>query len=62
MEKIIITGRGAIAGIVEGEALVCPKSITGWAGINPETGIIKEHGNINKGKSIKQKILALPAP
>jgi len=49
-----------IDGIVEGEALVCPKSITGWAGIDPETGIIKEHGNINKGKSIKQKILVLP--
>ena len=60
MEKIIIRGRGVIAGIVEGEALVCPKSITGWAGIDPETGIIKEHGNINQGKSIKQKILVLP--
>jgi hypothetical protein len=60
MEIIIIKGRGVIAGIVEGEALVCPKSITGWAGIDPETGIIKEHGNINKGKSIKQKILVLP--
>ena len=60
MEIIIIKGRGVIAGIVEGEALVCPKSITGWAGIDPETGITKEHGNINKGKSIKQKILVLP--
>ena len=60
MEIIIIKGRGVIAGIVEGEALVCPKSITGWAGIDPETGTIKEHGNINKGKSIKQKILVLP--
>ncbi len=60
MEKIVINGRGVISGIVEGEALVCPKSITGWGGIDPETGIIKEHQNINKGKSIKQKILVLP--
>ena len=49
-----------IPGIVEGEALVCPNSITGWAGIDPETGIIKEHGHINKGRSIKQKILIMP--
>ena len=55
MAKIIIKGRGVIAGIVEGEALVCPKSITGWAGIDPETGIIKEHGNINKGNPSNKK-------
>lgn len=60
MEKIIITGRGVISGIVEGEALVCPKSITGWGGIDPKTGVIKEFGNINKGRSIKDKILVLP--
>ena len=60
MEKLTIKGRGVIDGIVEGEALVCPKSITGWAGIDPVTGIIKEHGHINRGKSIKQKILIMP--
>ncbi len=60
MEKLIIKGRGVIAGIVEGEALVCPQSITGWAGIDPQTGIIKEHSNINRGKSIRGKILVLP--
>ena len=60
MEKLIIKGRGVIAGIVEGEALVCPQSITGWAGIDPQTGIIKEHNNINRGKTIRGKILVLP--
>jgi predicted aconitase with swiveling domain len=60
MEKLVIKGRGAVAGIVEGEALVCPESITGWAGIDPATGIIKEHGHINKGESIRQKILVMP--
>jgi len=59
MEIIEISGRGVIPGIVEGEALVCPESITGWGGIDPETGIIKEYDNINKGQSIKGKILVL---
>ena len=27
MEKIIIKGRGAVKGIIKGEALVCPESI-----------------------------------
>ncbi|UCF96193.1 MAG: DUF126 domain-containing protein [Spirochaetaceae bacterium] len=60
MEKITIKGRGVIAGIVEGEALVCPKSITGWGGIDPKTGIIKEYENVNRGRSIKGKILVMP--
>jgi predicted aconitase with swiveling domain len=60
MDKITLKGRGVIAGIVEGEALVCPNSITGWGGIDPETGIIKEYGNLNRGSSIKGKILVMP--
>ena len=60
MATITLTGRGVIAGIVEGEALVCPQSITGWAGIDPRTGIIKEYENVNRGKSIKGKILVMP--
>ena len=55
-----IRGRGVVPGIVEGEALVCPKSINGWEGVDPETGIIQEYGNINEGKCIKGKILVLP--
>ena len=60
MDLLTIKGRGVIAGIVEGEALVCPDSITGWAGIDPETGIIMERGNVNQGRSIKEKILVMP--
>ena len=60
MVTITLKGRGVIPGIVEGEALVCPKSITGWGGIDPKTGIIKEYENINRGKSIKGKILVMP--
>lgn len=60
MEKIILHGRGVIPGIVEGEALVCPRSITGWGGIDPKTGIIKDWDNPNKGKTIKDTILVMP--
>ena len=59
MAKVVIKGRGVIPGIVQGEALVCPQSITGWGGIDPQTGAIKEYENVNKGKSIKGKILVL---
>lgn len=60
MEKRVIRGRGVVPGIVEGEALVCPQSITGWSGIDPATGIIKEYGNVNRGVSIKGRILVIP--
>lgn len=60
METIVISGRGVVPGVVEGEALVCPRSITGWGGIDPATGIIKEYGNSNRGVSIKGRILVLP--
>lgn len=60
MEKIVLQGRGVIPGIVEGKALVCADSITGWGGIDPETGVIKDYENINKGKSIKDTILIMP--
>ena len=60
MERFTLKGRGAVSGKVEGEALVCPRSITGWGGIDPETGIIKEYDNFNRGISIRGKILVLP--
>ena len=60
MEKVILHGRGVIPGVVEGEALVCPRSIAGWGGIDPKTGIIHDWDNPNKGRSIKGTILVLP--
>lgn len=60
MEKIIIKGRPAIKGIAEGEALVCPESIQGWAGIDDHTGNIIERGHSQEGKCIHDKILVLP--
>jgi predicted aconitase with swiveling domain len=60
MATRIIRGRGVIPGIVEGEALVCPRSITGWGGIDPATGIITEYGSPHRGISIKGRILVIP--
>ena len=60
MEKTVIRGRGAIAGKASGYAIVCPKSIAGWRGIDPKTGIISDFENSNKGKSIKGSILVIP--
>ena len=60
MDKIILHGRGVIPGIVEGEAIVCPHSITGWGGIDPKTGLITDWANPNKGKTIKDSILIMP--
>lgn len=60
MEKIVIKGRGAVEGRVEGYALVCPNSIAGWGGIDPVTGIIKDYENVNKGECIKDTILVIP--
>lgn len=60
MEKIILHGRGVLPGIVEGTALVCPKGITGWGGIDPKTGKIEDWDNPNKGRTIKDTILVMP--
>lgn len=60
MADLTLKGRGVIPGIAEGYALVCPKSITGWGGIDPATGEIKEYDNLNKGKSIRDTILVMP--
>ena len=53
-------GRGAFAGKAEGEALVCPESIQGWAGISDINGQIIEHGHSQRGQSIDRRILVLP--
>ena len=55
-----LRGRGVVAGVAEGEALVCPEGITGWGGIDPATGIIKEYDNPNRGRSIKGRVLVMP--
>ena len=60
IELVVLRGRGVVRGTVEGEALVCPEGITGWGGIDPATGVIKEYDNPNRGSSIKNTILVMP--
>lgn len=60
MGQLKIKGRPAYPGIASGEAIVCPHSIQGWAGVSEETGCIIEEGHPEKGKSIKDKILVIP--
>ena len=60
MENVVIKGRGAYNGVIEGEALVLPDSVQGWAGLDERTGIIIEEANSKRGEYIGGKILILP--
>lgn len=60
-QSIFLHARGAVGGIAEGEAVVCPDSIAGNSGaLGDVDGVIYEKGNINYGISIKNKILVVP--
>ncbi len=61
MRTIVLKGRGAVSGVAEGEAVVCPNSIAGNSGaLGDVDGVIYEKGNVNYGVSIKDKILVVP--
>lgn len=61
MRTIVLKGRGAVPGVAEGEAVVCPNSIAGNSGaLGDVDGVIYEKGNANYGVSIKDKILVVP--
>ncbi len=61
MDKFTIKGRGALPGIAEGKAIVCPDSIAGNSGaLGDLDGVIYEKGNVNYGMSIKNAILVVP--
>ncbi len=60
MKKIILHGRKVYEGCAEGEALVTKEMISGWGGIDPNTGTIIERRHELCGKSFKDKILVFP--
>ncbi|WMJ83736.1 aconitase X swivel domain-containing protein [Oscillospiraceae bacterium LTW-04] len=61
MKEFVLKGRGALKGIAEGEAVVCPDSIAGNSGALGDTdGVIYERGNVNYGVCINGKILVVP--
>ncbi len=57
---VILKGRGAVPGVVCGEALVCPRGVTGWGGLDPQTGLITDAEAAERGQTIKGKILVIP--
>jgi uncharacterized protein len=57
MKKIIMKGRKVVGGCAEGEALVTRETISGWGGIDPETGIIIDRRHELAGRSIAGKVL-----
>lgn len=60
MKQIKLKGRPAYPGKAVGEAIVCPHSIQGWAGVSETTGCIIEKGHPEIGQCIKGKILVIP--
>ena len=58
--RIVITGRGIVPGVAEGEALVTRDTISGWGGINPMTGTVIESRHEIKGQSFAGKVLVFP--
>jgi len=60
MTKIILRGRKVVGGCAEGEALVTKDMISGWGGVDPETGTIIELRHELHGKSFKDKVLVFP--
>lgn len=62
MKTFTIKGRGALPGIAEGSAIVCPDGIAGNTGaLGDLDGIIYEKGNINYGMCVKNAILVVPS-
>lgn len=58
--RIVITGRGIVPGIAQGEALVTRETISGWGGINPMTGTVIESRHELRGRSFAEKVLVFP--
>lgn len=56
-DPIILSGRGVVGGIVEGEALVTSDTISGWGGVDPMRGTIIETRHALRGISFAGKIL-----
>ena len=60
MRKIVLRGRKVVGGRAEGEALVTRDRISGWGGIDPQTGTIIETRHELRGQSFKGKVLVFP--
>jgi predicted aconitase with swiveling domain len=57
---ITLTGRGIVPGHASGQALVSHQTISGWGGIDPESGTIIEPRHELCGTSFTGKVLIFP--
>jgi predicted aconitase with swiveling domain len=57
---IVLRGRKVVGGLAQGEALVSKETISGWGGIDPNTGTIIERRHELRGQSFKDRILVFP--
>jgi len=53
-------GRGISRGRGTGELLVSPEPISFLSGVDPETGVVVEHGHPLEGQSVTGKVLVFP--
>jgi len=58
---MILSGRTIFPGTVSGKALVSRMGISFYGGVDPETGVITEHGHDLEGQSIAGKVLIFPS-
>jgi uncharacterized protein len=60
MSTVVLKGRKVVGGVAEGEALVTRDTISGWGGIDSNTGTIIERRHELVGQSFKDKVLVFP--
>lgn len=60
MTTITLKGRKVVGGVAEGEAIVTNDTISGWGGIDSNTGTIIERRHELVGQSFKDKVLVFP--
>jgi predicted aconitase with swiveling domain len=56
-ETVVLTGRGLVGGVAEGEALVTREAISGWGGVEPRKGRVIESRHELVGQSFAGKVL-----
>jgi phosphomecalonate degydratase small subunit len=57
---VILHGRSIFRGTAQGEALVSMQPISFFGGVDPDSGMVVEHGHPLEGQSITGKILIFP--
>jgi len=57
---VITQGRSISRGVADGELLISSEPISFLSGVDPDTGIVVEHGHPLEGQSIAGHVLAFP--